>query len=79
MELHKVPRNSRIKVLGDIKVPPGAPEIKAEQELNFSHIDGMYSYCTTDDGEVVHLVAWAKVEIINDSTSGNQNTRDKTK
>lgn len=50
MKLYNVPRNSRIKVVGE--------------ELNFRSIDGMYSYCTRDDGEVVHLVAWAEVEII---------------
>jgi hypothetical protein len=69
MELYNVPRNSRIKVISDIKVPPGAPQIKAGDELNFRSIDGMYSYCTTDTGEVVHLVAWAEVEIIDDQGS----------
>jgi hypothetical protein len=24
----------------------------------------MYSYCKTDDGEVVHLAAWTEVEIV---------------
>lgn len=71
MELNKVPRNSRIKVISDIKVPPGAPEIKAGDELNFRSIDGMYSYCTTDAGQVVHLVAWAEVEIIDDKKAGD--------
>lgn len=66
MELHKVPPNSRIRVISDIKVPPGAPEIKPGDELNFRSIDGMYSYCTKDTGEVMHLVAWAEVEIIDD-------------
>ena len=65
MKLYDVPRNSRIKIIGDIKVPPGAPELIEGQELNFRNIDGMYSYCTTDDGNVVHLVAWAEVELIN--------------
>lgn len=69
MKLYDVPRNSRIKVLSDIKVPPGAPDIKVEQELNFSRVDGMYSYCTTDAGEVVHLVAWAEVEMVNDKST----------
>ena len=64
MKLYDVPRNSRIKIIGDIKVPPGAPSLKEGQELNFRSIDGMYSYCTTDSGEVVHLVAWAEVELI---------------
>ena len=44
MELHKVPRGSRIKVKSDIKVPPGAPEIQEEQILIFNNIDGMYSH-----------------------------------
>ena len=34
MELYNVPRNSKIKVLDDIIVPPGAPEIKAGDEYN---------------------------------------------
>jgi hypothetical protein len=66
MKLYEVPTNSRIKIIGDIKVPPGAPELIQGQELNFRSIDGMYSYCTTDNGEVVHLVAWAEVEIVDD-------------
>ena len=64
MELYNVPRNSRIKVVGDIKVPPASSMVKEEEILNFSHVDGMYSYCTKDNGEVVHLAAWTNVEII---------------
>ena len=64
MELQNVPRNSRIKVISDIKVPVGSSEITEGEELNFRSIDGMYSYCTRDNGEVVHLVAWAEVELI---------------
>lgn len=59
MKLYDVPRNSRIKVIG-------APQITEGEELNFRSIDGMYSYCTRDDGEVVHLAAWTEVEIINE-------------
>jgi predicted transcriptional regulator len=52
-------------VISDVKVPPAAPQIEEQEELNFRSIDGMYSYCTRDNGEVVHLVAWADVEVIN--------------
>ena len=65
MQLHSVPRNSRIKVIVEDKVPPAAPQINEGEELNFHRIDGMYSYCTRDNGEVVHLVAWTEVEILN--------------
>ena len=64
MELYKVPRNSRIKVVRDIKVPPASPMVEGEEILNFSLVDGMYSYCTRDNGEVVHLAAWTEVEIV---------------
>jgi hypothetical protein len=50
MKLYEVPRNSRI-VLSD------------GSEFNFKHIDGAYSYCTTDEGQVVCLAAWAEVEV----------------
>ena len=65
MKLYDVPNNSRIKIIDDIKVPPSAPKLTEGQELNFRSIDGMYSYCTTDSGDVVHLAAWAEVEIVN--------------
>jgi hypothetical protein len=69
MQLHEVPRGSKIKVKSDIKVPPGAPEIQEEQILIFNHIDGMYSHCLDLKGNTVHLVAWAEVEIIDDKSS----------
>lgn len=50
MKLYDVPRNTRV-VLYDGTV------------INFHHIDGMYSYCTTDSGDVVHLAAWTDVEV----------------
>ncbi len=53
MKLYEVPRNSRILLKdGDSTL-----------EFNFSHIDGAYSYCTDDDGNVVHLAAWTEVEV----------------
>lgn len=59
MKLYEVPRNTRIKVVGD----------KENTILLFHHIDGMYSYCTRDsldelDQTPVHLVAWEEVEIV---------------
>ena len=63
-KLYDVPQNSRIKVVVKDKVPPGAPQINEGEELNFRSIDGMYSYCTRDNGDVVHLAAWTEVEIL---------------
>ena len=50
IRLYKVPRNSLINYEGNT--------------LKFHHIDGMYSYCTTLDDEVVHLAAMALVTVI---------------
>ena len=63
-KLYDVPQNTRIKVVVKDKVPPGAPQINEGEELNFRSIDGMYSYCTRDNGDVVHLAAWTEVEIL---------------
>jgi hypothetical protein len=51
MLLYEVPRGSRVRL------PNG-------QEINFDHIDGMYSYCTDDSGNVIHIGASTEVTII---------------
>ena len=51
MKLYDVPRDTRIRMRDGF-------------ELNFHHIDGMYSYCTMDSGVPVHLEAWCEVEIV---------------
>ena len=63
MKLYDVPEGSKIRVL-TTGAPPFAPEIAKDDILYFDHIDGMYSYCKDSEGNVVHLVAWAEVEII---------------
>jgi len=62
MELHEIPNNTKIRVIGNIKTPPGADEIKEGDILKFHRVDGMYSHCTKDDGSTVHLANWAEVE-----------------
>jgi len=64
MELFNIPENSKIIVKGNIKTPPASPQVKKGDILQFHHIDGMYSYCKNTDGEVVHLAAWADVDVI---------------
>jgi|GEM_PF-858395 len=66
MKLHKVKNGSRIRILADAKAPPAHRDFSLGEELEFYHIDGMYSYCKDDDGNVVHLVAWADVEVVRD-------------
>ena len=57
MKLYDVPRNSRVVIVeGDVKY-----------YLNFHHVDGMYSYCVDDDGNVVHPAAWTEVELVEET------------
>ena len=62
--LHDVPKGSKIYVehLGLSYKEDGA---KVET-LTFHHIDGMYSYCTDDQGRAVHLRLNTPVRIKND-------------
>ena len=39
MKLYDVPRNSRIKVIIEDKVPVGAPQITEGEELNIRAVD----------------------------------------
>jgi len=56
MKLYEVPRDTRVR-LTDAGEDTG-------KEFNFKHLDGMYSYCTDDQGHVVHLACWCEVEIV---------------
>jgi len=50
VKLYNVPRNSTIV-------------LKDGLELNFHHIDGMYSVCTDGEGNVYHIGATEEVEV----------------
>lgn len=53
IELHELKKGDTILTYvhrGDSKVKDGGKEV-----LTFDHLDGMYSYCTLPDGNVMHL------------------------
>jgi hypothetical protein len=54
MKLYEVPNNSRVI-------------LETGEEYNFSHVDGMYSFCTDDNHNVVHLPAWTEVKVKKDA------------
>lgn len=54
VKLYKVPRGSRISV----------GTCDGALELEFDHVDGMFSYCTDDDGGVHHVSAFQEVRVI---------------
>jgi hypothetical protein len=63
-KLYDVPRNSKIRLVGDKTHPPAHRDFDELETLLFINIDGMYSYCKDSDGNTVHLAANADVEII---------------
>lgn len=60
MELHEIPRGSRIKTT----LTSGR-----EVFITFHHLDGMYSYCTLGDGDpdnVINLSRFTPLEKVGD-------------
>ena len=56
MKLYEIPKGSRIK----------EPCSDNSDYIIFHHLDGMYSYCTTEKGGVIHLSANLPVKKIED-------------
>ena len=50
MKLYEVPPRTWIKIAGE--------------KIFFDHLDGMYSYCLDEGGNVVHISANAEVELL---------------
>jgi hypothetical protein len=40
------------------------------QKVKLGNIDGMYSYCKDEEGEVCHPVAWTEVDILEEDSYG---------
>lgn len=58
MKLYEAPIHTRVK-------------LSTGQEVDFHHIDGMYSCCTDEEGNVVHLAAWTEVEVVDKEKLGD--------
>jgi hypothetical protein len=51
---------------GGPQIPPSHRALEYGEVVHFYHLDGMYSYCKDAAGEVIHLVAWQEVEIVDE-------------
>jgi hypothetical protein len=61
MKLYNLPRFTWFTLDDDTKAPPDIGGYAPGVKLKLDHIDGMYSYCLDEDGNVFHPVAWAEV------------------
>lgn len=64
MKLYMVQNNTRIRLMENADVPPHAAGCPVDSELDFRHIDGMYSLCYNDAGDAVHPAALTEVEVV---------------
>lgn len=73
MKLYDLPRYSYVKILDEkVKQPIANYPIKEENDIIFfDHIDGMYSFCVDNEGNIIHLAAWTEVEIVDKPKSGD--------
>lgn len=63
MKLYNCPNKTWVKVLTDTKGPPLSHNFVIHEEVFFDHLDGMYSFCRDKENNIVHLPAWADVDI----------------
>jgi hypothetical protein len=68
MKLYECPCNTIVRVVSAEAPPPGGRPHNKDEIINFHHLDGMYSFCTNQKGEIVHLKAWTEVEPIGPMT-----------
>lgn len=63
MQLYKLNRGSHFKLLEFPQVPPEAPiPMTPDFEYRLGSLDGMYCWCTGEDGETYYFAAWTEVE-----------------
>lgn len=68
MKLYELPRDAGIKI--NVEASDGS------KYITFHHVDGMYSYCETEKGAVVHLNASAE---LTKQSDGSYNIADEHK
>lgn len=64
MKLYELPRGALFRLIEDAKTPPGARPLHSGEVLRLGNVDGMYSYCTDEEGNAVHPAALAEVEAV---------------
>ncbi len=67
MKLYDVKRGSTIRLKETCFPPDYSPELVEKlkkQVFTFHYIDGMYSLCFDEQGNVHHPAAWSEVEVI---------------
>ena len=65
MKLYELSRGSKFRLVSkDPVTPPASKELEYGDTLILKNIDGMYSFCLTQEGEIVHPAAFSDVEVV---------------
>ena len=65
MKLYELKKDSRFRIVSkDPVTPPSSNELEYGDILTLDHVDGMYSYCIDNRGNVRHPAAFTDVEEI---------------
>lgn len=65
MKLFELQRGTKFYIKNeDARVPPAAFPIERDSLLTLHNIDGMYSFCTDENGTVLHPAAFTEVEVV---------------
>lgn len=60
MKLYEIPKDSKIILNKDQECSDGS------KYIIFHHLDGMYSYCKTEKGGIIHLHCGAELKKVKD-------------
>ena len=64
MKLHEVPRRTIVRVMTEATVPPASDAVGRGELIRFYNLDGMFSRCRNERGNIVHLSVCTDVEIV---------------
>ena len=65
MKLYECKKGDRVMIQDDdTNIPPAHRQLYDTEVLTFNHIDGMYSLCYDEYGNMVHPAAWTEVKKI---------------
>ena len=69
MKLYDLPRGSYFTLIGDTMIPPEARHPSLNKTYKLGNIDGMYSHCSDNKGDIYHFAAWSEINEVTDNDS----------
>ena len=64
MKLYELESGTKFTFDMEVQAPPDIGSYTPGTVLKLHNIDGMYSYCTDENGRVYYPVAWAEVSVV---------------